>query len=155
MDKKRPLGIWIISLAAITVGLLIFKAYVIVGIEIIYKHNVLIHYHPWKGNLPPLDYLKIIILPAIISFSFLVSGVFILRLKNLVRLLLMAQALYWVYFGIQTTSLVFLIDIVFHQEQNTKTAAWNHIIFFACVFFLPALATIYYLNRKKIKELFK
>jgi hypothetical protein len=115
--KQRPSGVTMWSIFAITLCLIQLYAYLRM----------------------PYDFMGL--LNICIATSFLISGIFLLRLKNWARILFICQMVYNAVIG---TRRLFK-DYIFSLP---------HIIVWILVFLTPSILAVFYFNKSEIKEIF-
>ncbi len=146
MEKKRSLGIIICGLLAIIIGLLELYG--------------CLEFYNWSSldkELLQLDSLKLVTF-IIIAISFLVSGIFILKLRNWARILFMILMVYWVIFGLLKLFIPHIIDKILLPstvEVVYKYFELSDLLIYFIWYGLPAIGSIYFLTRPKVKEQFK
>jgi hypothetical protein len=132
MEKKMSAGIAAVGIYAIIISF--FLLYVYISLMLL-----------------PSGKFLVLLIPIIIAISIGLSGIFILRLKNWARILLMFQMVYWIFIGIRGVHVLFILSSSGIGKGSNYPNAWTG---FGIFFLLPAIIVIYFFTRPKVKEQF-
>ena len=127
MEKKRPVGVTFYSVISMVFYGLGFLAFALGGL--LQAKSI------WE--------LLLVLFLFVCSISIMISGIFIIQLKNWARILFLLQM-----------GLICMIGLLSFRRELFTGSIGNDFWFFSLLTILPASA-IFYLTRYKVKEQFK
>lgn len=133
---KRSIGITVFGIAGIIYGSLI-----LLGI---------LCYKGYIGSIPSYM-MSIILILTFFGISFVISAIYILRLRNLARFVFICLMIFYLLAGVLPAYVLIIMELA---DVGIFAASFL-IAVYLLFFLLPSLASIVFFTRPKIKEQFK